>query len=351
MRMDQPPSAKPPAVAQAALDCLRARIAADPPGQIKAALQGYEHIAAELFRGVPIPGARLGGQDLIGLDFTGADLRGADFTGALIAGARFETARVTQAQLRKAQDWREHVFGWTLAGRPFPSSLDEGDRFSIAPFAPELVLLPSSLALDCDPPIGVGAEEWTGLSEGRLAMALMPVTVSQFSFHLAALGRREAWSDSERSTAKEMSVREARNYLAWVRRRTAADFRVPSHGLLAFLARKGRHDGDEQAAITVLTSKGAHKPASVDLDSAPGEGRCNRFGLHDIFGNTREFVDIGAGDRTSADDYQARLGSVGGCFRESREAAFDLHKQRSLHVTGREHGLRLNLLLPKPKED
>lgn len=348
MKMDNPSFQQTPDLLSD-IDVLRTRITSTTEVQIKLFLDGFDGVAAELFRQAPIPGARLHGQDLTGLDFTGADLTGADFSDALITGARFDTARVTQSQLRKARDWKDHVKGWTLSRRPLSTSLHAGDCFSIAPFAPELVLLPDELARHSERPIGVAPVEWAALAEGRLAMAQMPVSVSQFGFHRAALGGGN-WSDSDAYIPMEMSVRNARDYLSWVRRRSAADFRVPSHGLLAFIARKGRHDEDELAAITTESMIGLREPARIDPAAQRGEGRCNCFGLHDIFGNTREFVDIADKGRRIEDGFEARFASVGGCFRETREEAFNLQKHRSLDVTAREHGLRLVLLLSKQEQ-
>lgn len=330
-----------------AINGLRGKIASSSVDQIKDALEGYGDLAAKIFREAPIPGAQLQGQDLRGFDFENADLTGADFTDALIAGARFDNARLTQAQLRKAQDWKEYVSGWVPSQSPVEASLNEGDRFSFAPFAPELVLLPASLTHEIERPAGVKHDEWKALGESRLAMALMPVSLSQFSFHAHAAQKITSWSDTDPYTAKEMSIEEVRTYIDWIREWSGANFRYPSHGLLAFIARKGGHDGDEAAATSVETRPHLQQPASADLTSAPGEGRCNKFGLHDIFGNTREIVEASDSNFTDPDGHQVRLASLGGSFRDSTQAAFDLQTHRSLHVRGREHGLRLVLILPR----
>ena len=78
MRMDTV-SRRQPNVSPSRIEALRERLATCAEQKIKLLLDGYDDVAAEVFREAPIPGAQFQGQDLTGLDFTGAELLGANF--------------------------------------------------------------------------------------------------------------------------------------------------------------------------------------------------------------------------------------------------------------------------------
>jgi formylglycine-generating enzyme required for sulfatase activity len=117
--------------------------------------------------------------DWAGVDFAGSNLDGCDFTGALLIGCNFEDARIKGARfdgaridiirpyakidskrtnLRAAKDWDAYAKGWKRAAEPPPDDhLPVGAIFQDAPFAPEMVVVPSG-EFWMGPPDGSGGD-------------------------------------------------------------------------------------------------------------------------------------------------------------------------------------------------
>jgi hypothetical protein len=144
----------------------------------------YPEAATILFCGRDLRFTDLKNADLRDIDFRGADLSGCDFTNARIVGARFELAKVSRDALRKAQDWQAFLENWEPPDpiAPVRFRRDPGERFGVAPFLPELVILPHDLlARDGSGGAVLRKEVQLSLATGRLAVAIRCVTAAEWS--------------------------------------------------------------------------------------------------------------------------------------------------------------------------
>jgi hypothetical protein len=325
---------------QAAL--LRDRLERTNESSIKALLADFPELARVVLRKAPFAGRDLGGQDLTGLDFTGANLVGARFAGARIVGTRFDQARVARWQLREAADWRDHAAGWQPSRGMVPKMVIGGDRFADAPFAPEMVVVPrepgtnDTLADDLLP------YERAALLDERLAVAILPVTKVQYAAFTLRHGHFLGWHDNGEDTPRLLAPADARQYLDWLRAVCAADYHIASTGLWRYLARRGVSAETEADAVTLEHHPGLTGPMPADTRGPPGQGRCDRLGLIDMIGNTREFV---------LEDASSRLAVIGGGYDESTVRACSLHVLRPVDHEQNTvfNGLRLVRLFPSPR--
>ncbi len=204
----------------------------------------YPEIAAALFRGRNICKTDFAGKDIAFIDFRGSDLSGCDFAGARIQGARFEFARVSRDKLRHAQDWDVYCRRWDPRPTnregdllsPVQFSRLAGERFSLSPHLPELVMLNNAMLGDGTQPT---AEEETALVRGRLAIALRPLTNAEIS---RALGT-QVEPDGHRNLRGSYTVHA---YIAGINRDPTSfglpdgsRACLPSIGLLRTLAQTG----------------------------------------------------------------------------------------------------------------
>lgn len=316
---------------------LRDRLTSSDCNDLKALVGDFPELASVVFRNAPFAGCDLRGQDLRGLDFTGANLVGARFSGARIAGARFDQARVARWQLRQAADWLDHAAGWRPPALPAAKMVTEGDRFSDTPFSPEMTVIPVHRGVD-DVPIGaLFEEERTALQEGRLAAAILPVTSVQYAAFQLARDRFHGWHDDGIDIPRLLPLAETRHYLDWLRKVSAADYRLPSAELWLYLARRGGPARCEDA-VTIDSHRGLTGPLPADTRNSPGQDRSNRLGLFDMIGNVREFVS----------DRDGKVRVIGGGYDESYARASNLEVRRDAderHLT-RFNGLRLIRLFP-----
>lgn len=172
-------------------------------------LRDHPNLAPYLFSGRNMRKMRLPGADLRGIDFQGSDLSGCDITNARIAGANFDLCKASRAGMRRAADWASHVaqHKWRMPRLPFTQS--PGERFSLAPYLPELVLLSSNMLANCraldGAPFALTDAEEKALRDGRLAIALRPLSTMEWR---AVVLRDRALAEQPR----RMAVREARTY-------------------------------------------------------------------------------------------------------------------------------------------
>ena len=157
-----------------------------------------------IFSGRNMRNMRLRGADLRRIDFQGSDLSGCDITNGRIANANFDLCKASRVTLRRTVDWADHVLfhSWRTPRLPFLPS--PGDRFSLAPYLPELVILSSKMLAKCRNFDLPEAEEMA-LRSGRLAIALRPV--SMMEWRAVVEDDREITHDPFK-----MTVREARTY-------------------------------------------------------------------------------------------------------------------------------------------
>jgi hypothetical protein len=266
---------------------------------IKRRFADFPDLLGFLFEAAPLADERLDGEDLQGLDFTGANFTGASFAGARIRGARFEQARVARWQLRMAADWVAYLQSWEPPTRRPGRFVWPGDRFSLAPFAPELIGLqaPEEMVR----PDNVADTEWAAFEAGKLAIAIMPLTTWEHEVFVRSRERNVLNAPEAASSRPEparLTPREALDYVEWVSDRAGVLFSVPSRGLWYGLAELGglpaKPSGD--AGITAEVARGARRPITMNERASPGRDRCNALGLIDMIGNTREYVRLPEGD-------------------------------------------------------
>lgn len=335
------------AAAQKARELLDA-LAARPNREIsiREELAPYPELAQVIFRGAPLPDMDLRGQDLRGLDFTGANLIGARLDDTRIARGRFDQARIELRQLAAADDWAEHLEGWTPPPGRRGIHVVAGDRFALAPFAPEMRLLPPSLVRGRERPEGMSDEEWQALASECLAMSITPVPNWQLSFARGSHGSFKAALTGAGRRPAEMKVEEARQYLSWLRGKVVADYRVPSFAFLRFLL--GTEGGRNEEVVVLETHPGARAPLPPEAEERFGRGRTNAFGIQDMIGNTSEFTaDIRDGSGMT-DGWPDRPLAVGGAFwqRRARAGEFEQTIAAGANPGVDRHGLRLILIFP-----
>jgi formylglycine-generating enzyme required for sulfatase activity len=190
-------------------------------------------------------GVDFSGSDLRGFDLSGANLRNCNFDGSLVEGARFDQAEINGTDLRTARDWDAHLRAWQ------PSSLRVRDRylpdgavFQDAPFAPELVVVPSGRFMMGSPEDEEGRFDDEGPRHEvtipeRLAVGHYAVTFDEWDFaneaedwqRVTGLEPRRPndrdWGRDRRPVI-DVSWEDAQSYIAWLRRKTGHDYRLLS---------------------------------------------------------------------------------------------------------------------------
>lgn len=189
------------------------------------------------------------------------------------------------------------------------AALRPGRRFRECAACPEMAVAPAGSFAMGSPPQELGryADEGparTVTFSAPFAAGVTEVTFAQWDACLAAGGcgdHRPAdagWGRGSRPVIN-VSRADAESYVAWLARRTGANYRLPSEAEWEFLARAGTatpfHTGH-----TIAPSQ-----ANYDGTFAYGDGvggafrqrtlgvaslRANAFGLHDVHGNVWEWV-------------------------------------------------------------
>lgn len=266
-------------------------------------------------------GVSFAGLDLTGFDFTGARLHGCDFTGAKIARARFDQAEIGRvihdperaptlpglvtpiAAIRTAGDWNEFRKSWRRPELlPDDGHLPTGAIFQDAPFAPEMVVVPSGSYLQGDetkPVNNVNRREVT--IAHRLAVGRFPVTFEEWDFCHADGGTKlkpkTEWG-RDRQPVMRVSWDDITNdYLPWLNRRLglsgATAYRLLSEAEWEYCCRAGTETaysfGDTITKGQAQFSEGDWGSAkqTVEVGSFPS----NAWGLHDMHGNVWEWCE------------------------------------------------------------
>jgi formylglycine-generating enzyme required for sulfatase activity len=264
-----------------------------------------------------------------GMDFASCDLTGCDFTGANMIGCRFDDAKIADARFDRAQirrewlrrrvilvpkpffhqsvesredPWDEHVRRWVKAERP------GGDQhlldlavFSDAPFAPEMVVMPSGEFIMGSPE----DEERKSVDEGprhtvtigyRFAIGLYPVTFEEYDrFCMATQGKEpedRGWGRGRRPVIN-VSWEDAQKYVAWLSQATGMNgergYRLPSEAEWEYACRAGsttRYSWGDS-----ITPKHAnYTDSGLRRTSEVGAYAANPWGLCDMQGNVFEWV-------------------------------------------------------------
>ena len=156
-------------------------------------------------------------------------------------------------------------------------------------------------------------EEGRGENEGPVhevripepfAIGVYEVTFSEWDACVNAGGCRgyrpddEGWGRGRRPVI-EVSWEDAQSYVSWLSRRTGMDYRLPSESEWEYVARAGTttpfHFGStistDQANYDGEYTYGSGREGRYRKKTVPvGSFSANRFGLHDVHGNVREWV-------------------------------------------------------------
>lgn len=202
-------------------------------------------LARLMFTGRDLRRTILRDADLCHLDFRDSDLSGSKFDGARILGARFERAKVSRAALRKASDWTAYLRGWAPEDGPVhgPSRVRcPGERFSLSPHLPEMMLVPPEVITADLLPV-----EKQALRAGRLAIAIRPLTEHEFQKVNRGPGQNAAQTGA---TARHLN--EPQTYCSELTEKVGHQFglppgtsvRLPGIGLCEALIRSGKGMND-----------------------------------------------------------------------------------------------------------
>ncbi len=186
------------------------------------------------------------GCDLRGFDFTGANLTGCRFDGALIEGARFETAQVERAALRAAVDWDDYVGKWQPPSpTPGLGHLPDLAVFSDAPFAPEMVVIPSGTFVMGSPEHEKDRDKNEGPQHRvvigtRFALGRYAVTQAEWT---AVMGDNPSRFVGERNPVEGVSWDDANAFISQLNARLGvsdqAGYRLPSEAEWEYACRAG----------------------------------------------------------------------------------------------------------------
>jgi formylglycine-generating enzyme required for sulfatase activity len=253
------------------------------------------------------------GSELAGFDFSGSHLIRARFEGASILGARFDKAIVDLARpyaeldpgrtnLRAAEDWKAYAKSWRRAEKvPDDEHLAVGAVFQDAPFAPEMVVVPSggfnigSMELKNEQPM----REVT--IAHRLAVGRFQVTFEEWDACVADGGSKHRpktdWGRG-RQPVIDVSRHDIENdYLPWLNRKLGLEgkgaYRLPTEAEWEYCCRAGTTTcyafGDtitkEQAQYSEEAFGSAKRTVEV------GSFASNAWGLHDMHGNVWEWCE------------------------------------------------------------
>jgi len=274
-------------------------------------------------------GVDFSGCDLRGFDFSGARLTGCNFEGALITGARFDQAEIdhaapalksdtnwgadwgspwsqdrqTRTDLRAAADWDAYVKGWQKPRRAAGDRhLPTGAVFQDAPFAPELVVVPSGRFIMGSPEDEEGRDDDEGprhevTMPERLAVGRYPVTFWEWDF-AATDGGIDGYRPEDRGWGRDrrpvinVSWENAQAYLDWLGRKTGHDYRLLSEAEWEYCCRAGSETrysfGEDDAS---LGDYAWYRSNSDNKTHPVGEKQPNAWGLYDLHGNVWEWCE------------------------------------------------------------
>jgi formylglycine-generating enzyme required for sulfatase activity len=305
--------------------------------------------------------------DWRGLDFSNCNLRGFDFTGARLWGAKFDGALISAgpdrdgkqapaaifdqaewsavscnrepgssapgvllapiADLSTAADYDAYVRDWKPGPVPIRRPhLRTGAIFQDAPFAPEMMVVPSGTYLQGDetkPVDGINRREVT--IAHRLAVGRFPVTFEEWDACHADGGTKHKpdtrW-ERGRQPVHSVSWDDITNdYLPWLNKRLglsgAHGYRLLTEAEWEYCCRAGTETAFSFGA-TISTDqanydgrytfgggrKGEYRQKTTEVGSFPS----NAWGLHDMHGNIWEWCHDSAHDtyRDAPDDGSAR---------------------------------------------
>ena len=229
--------------------------------------------------------------DLSGMDLARVDLAGADLRGANLSGADLRRAKLSRANLVGAD-----VSGAKLEGADFTASTGLVFRDSLQDDSsgPDMVLVPGGTFT-----MGSfrGEDRERPQHEVTLdsfAVGRYPVTFAEYDAFCAATGRDKpqdkGWGRDRRPVIK-VSWEDAAAYCAWLSEQSGANYRLLTEAEWEYACRAGSAAeycfGDDEIQ---LAEYAWYDKNSGDKTHPVGEKQANAFGLYDMHGNVREWV-------------------------------------------------------------
>ena len=238
-----------------------------------------------------------------GYDFTGCYLARSTFKGAFIAGAIFDLSNVSFSELRKASDfdaWLEGDLKRPAGARRkvAASRLPDLARFREAPWAPEMVVIPSgAFEMGSDDGDGEAFDDEKPKRRMRIArrfgLGRYPVTFEEYDLFCDATKRErpeDAGWGRERRPVINVSWDDANAYADWLNARLGVEaYGLPSEAQWEWACRAGTTTrwwwGD---AWDAARANGASS-FEGGRTSPAGVYPPNDFGLYDTTGNVWEW--------------------------------------------------------------
>ena len=212
--------------------------------------------------------------------------------GSMEAAAKMTPAQVAAAQARAA--------AWRPGGEA--SAATEGDVFRDCDVCPEMVVVPAGEFMMGSPP----SEEGRGDDEGPVhrvtisepfAVGVYEVTFEEWDACVSGGGcggyRPEGWGRSSRPVIN-VSWDDAQAYVAWLSGKTGEAYRLLSESEWEYAARAGtttRYHWGDDVGRNRANCVDDYCGDSWEFTAPVGSFGANGFGLHDILGNVREWVE------------------------------------------------------------
>ena len=184
-----------------------------------------------------------------------------------------------------------------------------GERFRDCPACPELVVVPAGRFRMGSPASEEGRDDDEGpvhrVTIGKaFAVGVYEVTFAEWDACRRAGGCSHSpgdggWGRGNRPVIR-VSWEDAQEYVAWLSRKTGERYRLPSESEWEYVARAGTttpfHYGPtvsaEQANYDGRYTYGSGRKGRYRMRTVPvGSFPANAFGLHDVHGNVREWVE------------------------------------------------------------
>jgi formylglycine-generating enzyme required for sulfatase activity len=170
--------------------------------------------------------------------------------------------------------------------------------FRDAPFAPELVVIPTGEFMMGSTP----GEEGRFVEEGprhcvkigqRFAIGRHPVTFDEYDWFCEANGRNkprdQGWGRGQRPVIN-VGWNDAQAYLTWLSQQIGKAYRLPSEAEWEYACRAGTTTSYSFGG-TITPDKANYADSELDRTSEVGTYTANCWGLHDMHGNVLEWVE------------------------------------------------------------
>ena len=277
--------------------------------------------------------------DLLGLGFalgTASPQGVAAFGDAVATGRLGEGGVILDGRMRTRPTWPED--------RPPLSVFRDID----APWCPEMVAIPAGRFLMGSPPDEPGRSDDEGpqheVTVPAFALGRYPVTFDEYERFCAETRREpppdQGWGRGRRPVIN-VSFEDARAYVAWLAETSGRPCRLPSEAEWEYACRAGTTTryafGDDISPLQ------ANYQSKLDKTTEVGSYAANAWGLADMHGNVREWVEDCWHENYEGapDDGSIWLGANGGdCSRRVVRSGSWINQPESLRSASRNRNLR-----------